>query len=107
MMQLEGYKVVRDPNARKVAAKKELRERFGIEGDVEYTKYEPLTLEIFLKLSNGDAQVQERLNALKEDPELALIFEAINTNGLEAALKYCNDEELMLKLSNKMGGVPA
>lgn len=47
MMQLEGYKVVRDPNARKVAAKKELRERFGIEGDVEYTKYEPLTLEIF------------------------------------------------------------
>merc|ERR1712130_37011 len=38
---------------------------------------------------------------------LALIIETIQKNGLEAALKYCNDEDLMLKVSAKMGGVPA
>lgn len=46
-MYLEGYEVVRDPNVRKVQAKEELHKKFGIEGGVEYTKYEPLTLEIF------------------------------------------------------------
>jgi len=58
------------------------------------------------KLSNGDAPVQDKLKALDSDPELAAVFEDIKKNGLEAAMKYYNDEELMLKISKKMGGLP-
>merc|ERR1712039_935904 len=48
----------------------------------------------------------ERLKNLEKDPELAPIFEEIKKNGLEAAMKHCQDEELMLKVSQKMGGMP-
>lgn len=58
------------------------------------------------KLQNGDAPVQDRVKALEQDPELAHMFEDIKQNGLEAALKYHQDEELMRKVSKKMGGVP-
>jgi len=54
----------------------------------------------------GAAPVQERLKALEQDPELAPMFEEIKKNGLEAAMKHCQDEELMLKVSKKMGGMP-
>jgi len=57
-------------------------------------------------LVNGVASVQERVGALKKDVELAPIFEDIEKNGLSAAMKYCNDEELMLKISRVMGGLP-
>jgi len=57
-------------------------------------------------LSSGEKPVQERLKALEQDPELAPIFEEIKKNGLEAAMKHCENEELMLKVSQKMGGVP-
>merc|ERR1712157_467357 len=33
-------------------------------------------------------------------------LEDIKKNGLEAIMKYYNDEELMLKFSQKMGGLP-
>jgi len=59
------------------------------------------------KLSGGDSIVQDRILALEKDPELANIFEDIKKNGLESALQHCNNEELMLKISRKMGGVPA
>eukprot|EP00933_Yihiella_yeosuensis_P032741 TRINITY_DN2637_c0_g1_i2.p1 TRINITY_DN2637_c0_g1~~TRINITY_DN2637_c0_g1_i2.p1 ORF type:complete len:290 (-),score=75.80 TRINITY_DN2637_c0_g1_i2:332-1132(-) len=59
------------------------------------------------KLSNGDAPVQERVKALELDPELSPIFEDIKKNGLEAAMKYYQDEALMLKISQKMGGLPS
>merc|ERR1719199_2023789 len=58
------------------------------------------------KLANGDAPVQERVKSLEHDPELAAMFEDIKKNGLEAAMKYYQDEELMLKISQKMGGIP-
>eukprot|EP00931_Biecheleriopsis_adriatica_P034661 TRINITY_DN1_c0_g1_i1.p1 TRINITY_DN1_c0_g1~~TRINITY_DN1_c0_g1_i1.p1 ORF type:complete len:269 (+),score=79.61 TRINITY_DN1_c0_g1_i1:57-863(+) len=58
------------------------------------------------KLANGDAPVAEHVKALEHDPELKDIFEDIKKNGLEAAMKYYQDEELMLKISQKMGGVP-
>eukprot|EP00441_Pelagodinium_beii_P019736 CAMPEP_0197653592 /NCGR_PEP_ID=MMETSP1338-20131121/36306_1 /TAXON_ID=43686 ORGANISM="Pelagodinium beii, Strain RCC1491" /NCGR_SAMPLE_ID=MMETSP1338 /ASSEMBLY_ACC=CAM_ASM_000754 /LENGTH=267 /DNA_ID=CAMNT_0043228771 /DNA_START=60 /DNA_END=863 /DNA_ORIENTATION=+ len=58
------------------------------------------------KLANGDAPVQERVKSLEHDPELAAMFEDIKKNGLEAAMKYYQDEELMLKISQKMGGLP-
>merc|ERR1712083_1164206 len=58
------------------------------------------------KIESGEAPVQERLKTLEQDPELAPIFEEIKKNGLEAAMKHCQDEELMLKVSQKLGGVP-
>eukprot|EP00413_Alexandrium_margalefii_P049555 CAMPEP_0204609570 /NCGR_PEP_ID=MMETSP0661-20131031/60999_1 /ASSEMBLY_ACC=CAM_ASM_000606 /TAXON_ID=109239 /ORGANISM="Alexandrium margalefi, Strain AMGDE01CS-322" /LENGTH=132 /DNA_ID=CAMNT_0051621259 /DNA_START=48 /DNA_END=443 /DNA_ORIENTATION=- len=58
------------------------------------------------KLANGDAPVQERIKSLESDAELAPILEDIKKNGLEAAMKYYQDEELMLKFSQKMGGLP-
>jgi len=60
-----------------------------------------------VRLTDGDAEVCARIDALKKDPELAPIIESIKKDGLEAALKYCNDEELMQKVSCKMGGIPA
>mmetsp|Transcript_37425 Transcript_37425/g.60307 ORF Transcript_37425/g.60307 Transcript_37425/m.60307 type:complete len:269 (+) Transcript_37425:52-858(+) len=59
------------------------------------------------KLSNGDTPVQDRVKTLEQDPELALMFEDIKKNGMEAAMKYYQDEGLMLKISQKMGGLPA
>merc|ERR1719229_361154 len=58
------------------------------------------------KLTNGDAPMQDRIKALEHDPELAPMLEDIKKNGLEAVMKYYNDEELMLKFSQKMGGLP-
>jgi len=58
------------------------------------------------KLESGDAPVQERIKALEHDPELAPVLEDIKKNGLEAAMKHLQDEELMLKFSQKMGGMP-
>eukprot|EP00416_Gambierdiscus_australes_P029554 CAMPEP_0171093390 /NCGR_PEP_ID=MMETSP0766_2-20121228/39053_1 /TAXON_ID=439317 /ORGANISM="Gambierdiscus australes, Strain CAWD 149" /LENGTH=251 /DNA_ID=CAMNT_0011551831 /DNA_START=146 /DNA_END=901 /DNA_ORIENTATION=- len=59
------------------------------------------------KLSGGDSPTQDRIKALEQDPELAPILEDIKKNGLEAAMKHYHDEELMLKFSQKMGGLPS
>eukprot|EP00438_Fugacium_kawagutii_P001014 Skav231344 [mRNA] locus=scaffold1905:28861:30126:+ [translate_table: standard] len=71
------------------------------------------------KMTSGDAPTTDRMKSLESDPELAPIFEDIKKNGLDAAMKYyqdtgdhwsspiCLDEELMLKVSQKMGGLPA
>ena len=45
---LGGYTIVTDPNARKMAVKRDLYARFGVEEEVaEYTKYEAMTIECF------------------------------------------------------------
>lgn len=59
------------------------------------------------KLANGDEPVQDKVKGLETDPELKEMFEDIKKNGIEAAMKYYQDEELMLKISKKMGGLPA
>ncbi|CAJ1424239.1 unnamed protein product [Effrenium voratum] len=59
------------------------------------------------KLSNGDTPVQDKVKSLESDPELHHVFEDIKKNGMEAAMKYYQDEELMLKISQKMGGLPS
>jgi len=58
------------------------------------------------KLNEKDDAVQQKLKALESDPELASVFEDIKKNGLEAAMKHTGNEELMLKISQKMGGLP-
>eukprot|EP00444_Apocalathium_aciculiferum_P055832 CAMPEP_0183599422 /NCGR_PEP_ID=MMETSP0371-20130417/179425_1 /TAXON_ID=268820 /ORGANISM="Peridinium aciculiferum, Strain PAER-2" /LENGTH=266 /DNA_ID=CAMNT_0025811489 /DNA_START=59 /DNA_END=859 /DNA_ORIENTATION=+ len=59
------------------------------------------------KLESGDAAVQDRMKAMELDPELGPIMEDIKKNGMEAAMKHLQNEELMLKFSQKMGGLPA
>jgi len=54
----------------------------------------------------ADASAQDKLKSLADDAELAPIFEDIKKNGLEAAMKHYHDEELMLKISKKLGGLP-
>jgi hypothetical protein len=58
------------------------------------------------KLDQKDDAVQGRMRALEQDPEMAPILEDIKKNGLEAVMKHYQDEELMLKFSRAMGGVP-
>eukprot|EP00449_Zooxanthella_nutricula_P021492 CAMPEP_0198552500 /NCGR_PEP_ID=MMETSP1462-20131121/78697_1 /TAXON_ID=1333877 /ORGANISM="Brandtodinium nutriculum, Strain RCC3387" /LENGTH=233 /DNA_ID=CAMNT_0044283159 /DNA_START=14 /DNA_END=712 /DNA_ORIENTATION=+ len=58
------------------------------------------------KLSGGDQAVTDRIKALEGDAELAPVLEDIKKNGMEAIMKYYQDEELMLKFSQKMGGLP-
>jgi len=59
------------------------------------------------KLSQGDAAITERMKALEHDPELSTVFEDIKKNGLESVMKHSQNEELMLKFSQKMGGLPS
>eukprot|EP00929_Paragymnodinium_shiwhaense_P046221 TRINITY_DN2352_c0_g1_i1.p1 TRINITY_DN2352_c0_g1~~TRINITY_DN2352_c0_g1_i1.p1 ORF type:complete len:272 (+),score=99.55 TRINITY_DN2352_c0_g1_i1:73-888(+) len=58
------------------------------------------------KMEAEDKSTQDRMKALEGDAELAPVLEDIKKNGLEALMKYVQDEELMLKVSQKMGGVP-
>merc|ERR1719199_733242 len=58
------------------------------------------------KMNSGDPQVQYRLQALEHDPELAPILADIKKNGMEVMMKYYQNEELMFKISQKMGGLP-
>merc|ERR1711920_781437 len=58
------------------------------------------------KLEGADDQVQARMKALEQNPELAPIIEDIKKNGMEAVMKHYQDEELMLKFSKAMGGLP-
>jgi len=50
--------------------------------------------------------MEEKFKALANDPELAPILEEIKKDGMDAVLKMCNNEELMLKFNQKMGGIP-
>lgn len=59
------------------------------------------------KMAANDSTTTERMKALESDPELAPIFEDIKKNGIEAFMKHSQDEDLMLKFSRKMGGLPS
>lgn len=58
------------------------------------------------KMEANDEGTKDKMKALESDPELTTVFEDIKKNGLEAAMKYYQNEELMLKISQKMGGLP-
>lgn len=58
------------------------------------------------KVEANESSTVEKMKALESDPELAAIFEDIKKNGLEAAMKHYQNEELMLKINQKMGGLP-
>lgn len=54
----------------------------------------------------GPKPMEEKFKALANDPELAPILEEIKKDGMDAVLKMCQNEELMLKFNQKMGGLP-
>jgi ankyrin repeat protein len=45
------------------------------------------------------------MQQLQEDPELKAMFEDIKTNGQDVIMKYLADEDLMRKVSQKLGGI--
>eukprot|EP00933_Yihiella_yeosuensis_P064639 TRINITY_DN68092_c0_g1_i1.p1 TRINITY_DN68092_c0_g1~~TRINITY_DN68092_c0_g1_i1.p1 ORF type:complete len:305 (+),score=68.00 TRINITY_DN68092_c0_g1_i1:130-915(+) len=59
------------------------------------------------KIEGGDATVKDRLEALESDEEVGHIFQEIRKNGLSAAMKYWDNEALLLKIDEKMGGLPS
>lgn len=58
------------------------------------------------KIEGSDAAVEGKIKALESDPELKAMFEEVKAGGLEAAMKFWEDEEMMLRISQKMGGLP-
>merc|ERR1719389_267805 len=48
---------------------------------------------------------QEKMQQLQEDPELKSMFEDIKTNGPDVLMKYLQDEAVMRKVSQKLGGI--
>lgn len=59
------------------------------------------------KVANEDAHTKSCLAMLQQDPEVRPILEDIKKHGPAEALKYCQEEDLMLLISRKMGGCPA
>ncbi|KXZ55566.1 hypothetical protein GPECTOR_2g1115 [Gonium pectorale] len=63
----------------------------------------PAMAHAFTNMSAPQAPaMMERLNALKDDPELKDMFEDMKNNGADAFKKYWDDTELMLKISKKL-----
>jgi len=58
------------------------------------------------KQASGDKALEDRMKALESDPELAKLFADVKEGGIEAMMKYWEDEEMMLKMSQKLGGIP-
>jgi len=53
----------------------------------------------------GAPEHQEKMKQLQEDPELKGMFEDIKQNGPDVLMKYLQDEALMQKVSQKLGGI--
>ncbi|CAK0763605.1 hypothetical protein CVIRNUC_003075 [Coccomyxa viridis] len=50
--------------------------------------------------------LQDRMAALKDDPELAPMFEDIQKNGMQAMMKYWNNPKVLAKIGERMGDIP-
>jgi len=48
---------------------------------------------------------QEKMKQLENDPEFKPMFDDIKANGPDVVMKYLGDENLMRKLSQKLGGI--
>eukprot|EP00954_Amorphochlora_amoebiformis_P015903 1248783-Amorphochlora_amoeboformis.AAC.3 len=45
----------------------------------------------------------KRIDSLRADPEMAKIFNEMESGGMEAMMKYYNDPTFLAKLSEKLG----
>merc|ERR1719183_3308443 len=50
-------------------------------------------------------QVKERMDKLKEDPEMGPIMKEIESGGPQAMMKYWNDPKILKKINAAMGDV--
>jgi len=48
---------------------------------------------------------QEKMKQLEQDPELKPMFDDIKANGPDVLMKYLQDENVMRKVSQKLGGI--
>lgn len=55
----------------------------------------------------SNPEFMARAASLREDPELAPMFEEIKTGGMAAMMKYMNDPAFLSKIGEKLGDVPA
>jgi|EP00670_Eutreptiella_braarudii_P007077 ankyrin repeat protein len=54
----------------------------------------------------NDQSVPTKLQGLASDPQLASAFNEMKAGGMDAVMKYYNDENFLRLVSQKMGGVP-
>jgi len=54
----------------------------------------------------NDPSVPVKLEGLATDPQFAAAFQEMKTGGMDAVMKYYNDEGFLRAVSQKMGGVP-
>jgi len=63
-------------------------------------------LESQLMAANVSAEdQQEKMKALEQDPELKPMFDEIKEKGPDVLMKYLQNEDLMRKISQKLGGI--
>lgn len=55
----------------------------------------------------SNPEFMARAASLREDPELAPMFEEIKTGGMAAMMKYMNDPTFLSKVGEKLGDIPA
>jgi hypothetical protein len=58
------------------------------------------------ELMKNDTSVPVKFKALAADPQFAGAFNEMKSGGMEAVMKYYNDEGFLRAISQKMGGVP-
>jgi len=54
----------------------------------------------------GDETLISRVQDLTTDRDLASVFDDVRRNGSEAASRHAQDESLMVRIADKMGGLP-
>jgi len=64
-----------------------------------------LSAQLIVQHFANDKSEQEKAKLLENDPELKPIFEDLRKNPEAALQKYYNNEELMRKISAKLGGI--
>jgi hypothetical protein len=64
-----------------------------------------LTAQFIVQHFANNESEQEKAKLLENDPELKPVFDDVKANGPAALQKYYSDEELMRKISAKMGGI--
>lgn len=58
------------------------------------------------EVMKNDQTVPQKFQGLSTDPQFAGAFNEMKSGGMEAVMKYYNDENFLRAISQKMGGVP-
>lgn len=58
------------------------------------------------EVMKNDQTTPDKFRSLATDPQFAPAFQEMKTGGMDAVMKYFNDESFLRAVSQKMGGVP-